>query len=59
MLPNMNITIKTKKENDRLIKYLIESQKELIKECHEDFKTKKFQEAIARLRKKNKLQYDL
>lgn len=51
----MNITIKTKRKKDDLIKYLINSQKELIKECHEDFKTKKFQEVIERLKAKNKL----
>jgi hypothetical protein len=51
----MNVTIKTLKKNDDLIKYLINSQKELIKECHEDYKTKKFQEVIERLKAKNKL----
>lgn len=51
----MNIAIKTKRKKDDLIKYLIDSQKELIKECHEDFKTKKFQEVIERLKAKNKL----
>lgn len=50
----MNITIKSKKKNDDLIFYLINSQKELIKECHEDFKTKKFQDMIARLTARNK-----
>ena len=55
----MNITVCTKRKNDKLIKYLIKSQKELIKECHEDFKTKEFQDAIARLRAKNKLQYGI
>ena len=53
----MNISIFSKRQNDKLVKYLIQSQKELIKECHEDFKTKKFQESIVRLRAKNKLQY--
>lgn len=52
----MNISINTKRQNDKLIKYLISSQKELIKECHEDFRNKKFQDSIARLRAKNKLQ---
>ncbi|CAM4049846.1 hypothetical protein FLBR109950_14350 [Flavobacterium branchiophilum] len=51
----MNITIKTLRKNDDLIKQLISSQKELIKECHEDYKTKKFQEVIKRLKAKNKL----
>jgi len=51
----MNISIYTRRQNDKLVKYLIESQKELIKECHEDFKTKEFQDSIARLRAKNKL----
>ena len=55
----MNITVCTKRKNDKLIKYLIKSQKELIKECHEDFKTKEFQDAIARLRAKNKLQHGI
>ena len=55
----MNITVCTKRKNDKLVKYLIKSQKELIKECHEDFKTKEFQDAIARLRAKNKLQYGI
>ena len=53
----MNISIFSKRQNDKLVKYLIKSQKELIKECHEDFKTKVFQDSIARLRAKNKLQY--
>jgi hypothetical protein len=52
----MNIAIHSRRQNDKLVKYLIKSQKELIKECHEDFKTKEFQEVIARLRAKNKLQ---
>ena len=55
----MNISIFSKRQNDKLVKYLIQSQKELIKECHEDFKTQKTQESIARLRAKNKLQYGL
>lgn len=50
----MNISIKTNQKRDDLIKYLINSQKELINECHEDFKTKKFQEIIERLKEKNK-----
>ena len=53
----MNISIYTKRQNDKLIKYLIKSQKELLKECHEDFKTKEFQDSIARLRAKNMLKY--
>jgi hypothetical protein len=53
----MNISIYTHRQNDKLVKYLINSQKELINECHEDFKKKEFQEAIARLRAKNKLRY--
>ena len=53
----MNISIFSKRQNDKLIKYLIQSQKELIKECHEDFKTKEFQDSVARLRAKNKLKY--
>ena len=52
----MNFSTNTKRENDKLIKYLISSQKELIKECHEDFKTKEFQDSISRLRAKNKSQ---
>jgi hypothetical protein len=52
----MNISLKSNRKKDELIKYLIQSQKELIKECHEDFKTKKFQEIIERLRIKNKTQ---
>ena len=55
----MNISIFSKRQNDKLVKYLIKSQKELINECHEDYKTKKVQDSIARLRAKNKLQYDL
>lgn len=55
----MNITIKTNRRNDKLVKHLIKSQKELIAECHNDFKTAKFQEVISRLRAKNKLQDDL
>ena len=51
----MNISAKNKKKRDELIKYLVASQKELIKECHEDFKTKKFQEIIERLKQKNKI----
>ncbi|WP_190304399.1 hypothetical protein [Flavobacterium branchiophilum] len=51
----MNITIKTLRKNDDLIKQLKSSQKELIKECHEDYKIKKFQEVIERLKAKNKL----
>ena len=50
----MNIAIKTKRKKDDLISYLINSQKELINECHEDFKTKKIQEVIERLKAKNK-----
>ncbi len=50
----MNISIKTNQKRDDLIKYLINSQKELIKECHEDFKTKKVQEIIERLKAKIK-----
>ena len=55
----MNITSNSYRQKDQLIKYLINSQKELIKECHEDFKTKEFQDAIARLRAKNKSRNDL
>ena len=51
----MNISIFTRRQNDKLVKYLIKSQKELIEECHKDFKTKEFQDSIARLRAKNKL----
>lgn len=51
----MNITIKTHRKKDDLIKYLVNSQKKLIEECHEDFKTKKFQKIIERLKAKNKL----
>jgi hypothetical protein len=50
----MNVSIKTKRRKDDLISYLINSQKELINECHEDFKTKKFQDVISRLKEKNK-----
>jgi hypothetical protein len=49
----MNITIKTKRKNGELVEYLIKSQKELIKECHEDYKTEKIQEVIKRLKAKN------
>lgn len=52
----MNITSNTFKIKDEMVKYLIKSQHGLIKECHDDFKTQKFQEAISRLRAKNKLQ---
>lgn len=52
----MNISIFTLRQNDKLVKHLINSQKELIKECHEDYKTRAFQESIARLRAKNKQQ---
>lgn len=55
----MNITSNSYQQKDQLVKYLINSQKELIKECHEDFKTKEFQDAIARLREKNKARNDL
>ena len=51
----MNISIFSKRQNDKSMKYVLKSQKELIKECHEDFKTKDFQDSIARLRAKNKL----
>ena len=53
----MNISIFTHRQNDKLVKHLIKSQKELIKECHEDYKTKEFQDSIERLRAKNKLKY--
>lgn len=49
----MNITIKTKRKKGELVEYLIKSQKELIKECHEDYKTEKIQEVIKRLKAKN------
>lgn len=51
----MNITIKTKRKKGELVEYLIKSQKELIKECHEDYKSEKIQEVIKRLKAKNKL----
>lgn len=50
----MNISIKTKRSNDKLISYLINSQRELINECHEDFKTKEVQDVVTRLKEKNK-----
>ena len=50
----MRIVVKNKREKDEIINYLINSQKELIKECHEDFKTTKFQEVINRLKEKIK-----
>ncbi|MEC5164743.1 hypothetical protein RCH18_000462 [Flavobacterium sp. PL11] len=52
----MNISVKTRRKKDDIIKYLIESQKELIIECHEDFLSKKMQDVIMRLREKNKSQ---
>ncbi len=52
----MNISIKSKREKDSLIAYLIKSQKELIEECHEDYKTSKVQEVISKLKNRNKIQ---
>jgi hypothetical protein len=52
----MNVTFSTYRQNDKLIKYLISSQRELLQECKEDFKTQKFQDAVSRLRNKNKIQ---
>ena len=49
----MNITIKSKRKKGELVEYLIKSQKELIKECHEDYKTEKIKEVIKRLKAKN------
>jgi len=49
----MNITIKSKRKKGELVEYLIKSQKELIKECHEDYKTEKIKEVIERLKAKN------
>ena len=50
----MRIAVKNNRVKDDIINYLINSQKELIKECHEDFKTTKFQEVIHRLKEKVK-----
>uniref|UniRef100_UPI00404AE841 hypothetical protein n=1 Tax=Flavobacterium sp. TaxID=239 RepID=UPI00404AE841 len=49
----MNITIKSKRKKGELVEYLIKSQKELVKECHEDYKTEKIKEVIERLKAKN------
>ena len=45
---------KERNKIDDLIHYLFEIKKEAIKECHEDFKTKEFQEALKKLRERNK-----